>query len=40
MFDGIIQILLVIVFGLLATSEMLLVAWLLKVYKEVDDGND
>lgn len=40
MFEGIIQILLVIVFGLLATSEMLLVAWLLKVYKEVDDGND
>lgn len=37
MFEGIIQILLVIVFGLLATSEMLLVAWLLKVYKEVDD---
>lgn len=40
MFEGIIQILLVIVLGLLATSEMLLVAWLLKVYKEVDDGND
>lgn len=40
MFEGIIQILLVIVFGLLATSEILLVAWLLKVYKEVDDGND
>ena len=40
MFEGIIQILLVIVFGLLATSEMLLVAWLLKLYKEVDDGND
>lgn len=40
MFEGIIKILLVIVFGLLATSEILLVAWLLKVYKEVDDGND
>ena len=33
MFEGIIKILLVIVFGLLATSEILLVAWLLKVYK-------
>lgn len=33
MFEGIIQILLVIVLGLLAASEMLLVAWLLKVYK-------
>lgn len=33
MFEGIIQILLVIVLGLLVTSEMLLVAWLLKVYK-------
>ena len=40
MFDNIIKLLLVIVFGLLATSEMLLVAWLLKVYKEADDGND
>ena len=40
MLEGIIQILLIIVFGLLATSEMLLVAWLLKLYKEVDDGND
>lgn len=40
MFEGIIQILLIIVFGLLSTSEMLLVAWLLKVYKEADDGND
>jgi len=33
MFEGIIQILLVIVLGLLAASEMLLVAWLWKVYK-------
>lgn len=33
MFDNIIKLLLVIVFGLLATSEMLLVAWLWKVYK-------
>lgn len=33
MFEGIIQILLVIVLGLLVTSEMLLVAWLWKVYK-------
>lgn len=41
MFENIIELLLVIVFGLLVTSEMLLVAWLLKVYKkEVDDGND
>ena len=41
MFENIIKLLLVIVFGLLATSEMLLVAWLLKVYKkEVTDGND
>lgn len=31
MFEGIIQILLVIVLGLLAASEMLLVAWLLEV---------
>jgi len=33
MFEGIIKILLVIVLGLLVASEMLLVAWLLKVYK-------
>lgn len=33
MFEGIIKILLVIVLGLLAASEMLLVAWLWKVYK-------
>lgn len=33
MFEGIIQILLVIVLGLLAASELLLVAWLWKVYK-------
>lgn len=33
MLEGIIKILLVIVLGLLVTSEMLLVAWLLKVYK-------
>ena len=33
MSEGIIQILLVIVLGLLAASEMLLVAWLWKVYK-------
>lgn len=33
MFEGIIQILLVIVLELLAASEMLLVAWLWKVYK-------
>jgi len=33
MFEGIIQILLVIVLGLLVASEMLLVAWLWKVYK-------
>ena len=33
MLEGIIKILLIIVLGLLATSEMLLVAWLLKVYK-------
>lgn len=33
MFDGIIKILLVIVLGLLVASEMLLVAWLWKVYK-------
>lgn len=33
MLEGIIQILLVIVLGLLVASEMLLVAWLLKVYK-------
>lgn len=33
MFEGIIQILLVIVLGLLAASEMLLVTWLWKVYK-------
>lgn len=33
MFEGIIRILLVIVLGLLVASEMLLVAWLLKVYK-------
>lgn len=33
MFEGIIQILLIIVLGLLIASEALLVAWLLKVYK-------
>lgn len=33
MLEGIIQILIVIVLGLLAASEMLLVAWLWKVYK-------
>lgn len=33
MLEGIIQILLIIVFGLLVTSEMLLVAWLWEVYK-------
>lgn len=33
MLEGIISILIVIVFGLLAASEMLLVAWLWKVYK-------
>lgn len=33
MFEGIIKILLVIVLGLLVASEMLLVAWLWKVYK-------
>lgn len=33
MFEGIFKILLVIVLGLLAASEMLLVAWLWKVYK-------
>lgn len=33
MLEGIIQILLIIVLGLLIASEMLLVAWLWKVYK-------
>lgn len=33
MFENIIEILLIIVLGLLAASELLLVAWLLKVYK-------
>lgn len=33
MVEGIIKILLVIVLGLLIASETLLVAWLLKVYK-------
>lgn len=33
MFEGVVQILLIIVLGLLAASELLLVAWLWKVYK-------
>lgn len=33
MFEGVIKILLIIVLGLLVTSELLLVAWLWKVYK-------
>ena len=33
MLEGIVQILLIIVLGLLAASELLLVAWLWKVYK-------
>lgn len=39
MFEGIVQILLVIVLGLLVASEMLLVAWLWKVYKNEQPNN-